>query len=116
MATGIFSTVRVAGEGIALALVGAGLVGLLAWRLQDLLPAAVAIGTGTPDVQQAAQRLATGDMAGALALLPASPLPPCWRPTARLSAGCSTFWRPSPWPRPWRVFAFLSAGRGGSDA
>ncbi len=116
MATGIFSTVRVAGEGIALALVGAGLVGLLAWRLQDLLPAAVAIGTGTLDVQQAAQRLATGDMAGALALLPGISAP------AVLAAYGQAFGRlldvlaAITVATALAVFAFLSAGRGGSDA
>lgn len=62
MAAGIFNTVRVAGEGIALALVGAGLAALLATELRPLFP-------GT-DVAPAAQRLATGDLAQALALLP----------------------------------------------
>lgn len=62
MAAGIFNTVRVAGEGIALALVGAGLAALLATELHPLFP-------GT-DVAQVAQRLATGDLAQALALLP----------------------------------------------
>ncbi len=71
MATGIFSTVRVAGEGIALALVGAGLVALLAWQLHGL-PAAggAAHGASEAAVRHAAQRLATGDLEGALALLP----------------------------------------------
>ena len=62
MAAGIFNTVRVAGEGIALALVGAGLAALLATQLHPLFPGA--------DVAQAAQRLATGDLAQAMALLP----------------------------------------------
>ncbi|PZP58511.1 MAG: MFS transporter, partial [Delftia acidovorans] len=71
MATGIFSTVRVAGEGIALALVGAGLAALLSWRLSalaaPLAPQALAA-TGP-----AAQLLVTGDLAGALSLLPGLP-------------------------------------------
>ncbi|RCW76243.1 MFS transporter [Pseudorhodoferax soli] len=64
MAAGIFNTVRVAGEGIALALVGAGLGALLADQLGHAFP-----GAG-PAAAQAAQRLATGDLAQALALLP----------------------------------------------
>lgn len=64
MAAGIFNTVRVAGEGIALALVGAGLAALLGAQLGQLFP-----GAG-PAAAQAAQRLATGDLAQALALLP----------------------------------------------
>ena len=71
MATGIFSTVRVAGEGMALALVGAGLAALLSWRLSalaaPLAPQALAA-TGP-----AAQLLVTGDLAGALSLLPGLP-------------------------------------------
>ncbi|SEJ59002.1 MULTISPECIES: MFS transporter [unclassified Variovorax] len=59
MASGIFNTVRVAGEGIALALVGAGLTALVAARLG---PSASA--------SQAAQRVTTGDLSQALALLP----------------------------------------------
>jgi MFS family permease len=64
MATGIFSTVRVAGEGIALAWVGAGLAALLASRLSALAPGAPAA------AGRAAQLLVTGDAASALALLP----------------------------------------------
>jgi hypothetical protein len=59
MAAGIFNTVRVAGEGIALAVVSAGLTALLAARL----------GQGQAGAA-AAQRLVTGDLAQALALLP----------------------------------------------
>lgn len=59
MAAGIFNTVRVAGEGIALAVVGAGLTALLAARL----------GHGQAGAA-AAQRLVTGDLAQALVLLP----------------------------------------------
>ncbi|MDQ0589602.1 MFS family permease [Variovorax paradoxus] len=64
MASGIFNTVRVAGEGIALALVGAGLTALVAWQL-GRLPAHPAATS-----QQAAQRVTTGDLSQALALSP----------------------------------------------
>lgn len=63
MATGIFSTVRVAGEGVALAVVGAALSGLIARQID----AAGLSGQVVP----AAQRLAGGDLDGALSLLPA---------------------------------------------
>ncbi|NTZ10160.1 MFS transporter [Burkholderia metallica] len=66
MATGIFSTTRVAGEGIALAIVGAVLAGLAQAGLAHAAGAA-----GTPDATlRAAARLATGDLAGAAATLP----------------------------------------------
>ena len=62
MAMGIFSTVRVAGEGVALAVVGAVLSILIAGRIQA---------AGLPGAAQAAgQNLAIGDLAGALATLP----------------------------------------------
>ncbi|PIF74554.1 sugar phosphate permease [Variovorax sp. 54] len=63
MASGIFNTVRVAGEGIALALVGAGLTALVVRQLGVSSSSSVA-------VSQAAQRVVTGDLAQALALLP----------------------------------------------
>jgi MFS family permease len=63
MASGIFNTVRVAGEGIALALVGAGLTALVALQL-GRLPAHPGA------TSQAAQRVTTGDLSQALALLP----------------------------------------------
>lgn len=64
MATGIFSTVRVAGEGVALAVVGAALSMLIARRIEaaDL----------TGRIVPAAQRLAGGDLGGALPFLPAA--------------------------------------------
>jgi len=66
MASGIFSTTRVAGEGIALAIVGAILVGLIESRLHGALPAAPA----APRIAQAAQRLAAGDLGAAASALP----------------------------------------------
>ncbi|KVE09232.1 MFS transporter [Burkholderia anthina] len=66
MATGIFSTTRVAGEGIALAIVGAVLAAL---AQTGLAQAAGAV--GAPDATlRAAARLATGDLGGAAAALP----------------------------------------------
>ncbi|MCW0134155.1 MFS transporter, partial [Burkholderia pseudomallei] len=66
MATGIFSTTRVAGEGIALAIAGAVLAALAQTGLRQAAGAA-----GTPDATlRAAARLATGDLAGAAAALP----------------------------------------------
>jgi MFS family permease len=62
MATGIFSTTRVAGEGVALALVSAVLSALTASQL-------AAAGATTPTTD-AAQRLVTGDLAGAASALP----------------------------------------------
>ncbi|WP_312413452.1 MFS transporter [Comamonas sp.] len=63
MATGIFSTVRVAGEGIALAMVTA----LLAGFITPHLPASLEVAS----LQTAAQQLAMGELRQALALLPA---------------------------------------------
>jgi MFS family permease len=68
MATGIFSTTRVAGEGMTLAIAGAILAVLTRVRLSDAL-------TGFPliprnAVAEAAQRVATGDLPHAAALLP----------------------------------------------
>ncbi|WP_211186589.1 MFS transporter [Rouxiella aceris] len=65
MATGIFSTTRVAGEGIALAIVAAALAGLVAHGLQSGHLAGTA-----PYANQAVQRLATGDLQQTLRLLP----------------------------------------------
>jgi len=64
MATGIFSTTRVAGEGIALAIVGAMLAGLAQSRLHAIATAPSAT------LAQAAHRLAMGDLPRAMALLP----------------------------------------------
>ena len=62
MATGIFSTTRVAGEGVALAVVSAVLSALTAGHLA---------GTGaSASTSQAAQRLVTGDLASAAEALP----------------------------------------------
>lgn len=66
MATGIFSTVRVAGECIALATVNAALAALMHTRI-----AAVAGQRLAPAIaRSAAARLATGDLGGEAALLP----------------------------------------------
>nr|WP_279088573.1 MFS transporter [Comamonas thiooxydans] len=62
MATGIFSTVRVAGEGIALAVVGAALAALLARELAAIWPS-------MQHGSAVAQMLVTGNMQGALALM-----------------------------------------------
>lgn len=62
MATGIFSTVRVAGEGVALAVVGAVLSMLIAGR--------ITVAGLNGNAAGAAQRLAGGDIRGALAMLP----------------------------------------------
>ena len=67
MATGIFSTTRVAGEGIALAIVGALLASLIQGGLSHRLGGTAA---GASHIAMAAQRLETGDMAHALRLLP----------------------------------------------
>jgi hypothetical protein len=64
MATGIFSTVRVAGEGVAMAVVTAVLSALTAVHLTAKTPAA------SSSLLEAAQRLTTGDLAGAAAVLP----------------------------------------------
>jgi hypothetical protein len=73
MATGIFSTTRVAGEGLALAMVSAALAAIVAFRLRAVLPASVETAGGN-GLAAAAQRLATGDLAGAAASLPGVPL------------------------------------------
>ncbi|UZW60687.1 MFS transporter [Lysobacter enzymogenes] len=64
MAAGVFGASRVSGEGIALAIVAAALAGLLQWRLGQ---GGAAAGEA---LNQAAQRLATGDAVRAQALLP----------------------------------------------
>ena len=68
MAAGIFGTVRVAGEGIALALVTALLTGLAQSQVSDLIPQPAG-------ASAIALRLATGDLNGASALAPQVPLP-----------------------------------------
>ncbi|VWC21420.1 MFS transporter [Burkholderia pseudomultivorans] len=69
MATGIFSTTRVAGEGIALAVVGAVLAALAHAGLRQAVGAG-ATTDATDATIRAAARLATGDLAGAAAALP----------------------------------------------
>lgn len=65
MAMGIFSTTRVAGEGVALALVAALLAGLVQTKLHGM-----DIMQGHAIVPEAAQRLAMGDLSKALNLMP----------------------------------------------
>ena len=62
MATGIFSTVRVAGEGVALAIVSSALGDLISTSLGQLVPLAPSV------PQEAGQRLAVCDLAGAAAV------------------------------------------------
>jgi len=70
MAAGIFNTARVAGEGVALAIVSAVLAALSQSRLLKLFE-----NGGTQDaVASAAQRLASGDLAHAAAALPQLPV------------------------------------------
>ena len=78
MATGIFSTTRVAGEGIALAIAGAVLAALAQAGLRAAgVAGAESAAGGAPDatatsdaIVRAAARLATGDLGGAAAALP----------------------------------------------
>lgn len=65
MATGIFSTTRVAGEGIALALICALLASFLQMDLHNTWPSA-----DLGEVARAAQQLATGDLVHAAAHIP----------------------------------------------
>ncbi len=69
MASGIFNTVRVAGEGIALALVGAALTALVGARLAHL-PGVGSLASGSSAASQAAQQVTTGGLRQALTLLP----------------------------------------------
>lgn len=64
MATGIFSTTRVAGEGVAVAVVTALLSAFTASHLNTTAP------NSAPQVIAAAQHLVTGDMIGAATFLP----------------------------------------------
>lgn len=66
MATGIFNTTRVAGEGIALATVTALLAGLVASGLRG----AAFASTDAPYLEEAANRLAMGGLGQALQLMP----------------------------------------------
>lgn len=66
MATGIFNTTKVAGEGITLAMVNAILAAFASSALWQAIP-----GGETPEtIGEAARHLATGDLARATALLP----------------------------------------------
>lgn len=75
MAAGIFNTSRVAGEGVALALVSAWLAAFAGADLQRFAGQVPADGAGNlpPEaLREAAQRLATGDLQQAAALVPPS--------------------------------------------
>jgi len=72
MATGIFSTTRVAGEGIALAIVSTLLASLTQGRLSQLM---LGNDIGQGHISTAARHLATGDMGHALAVLPGASRP-----------------------------------------
>ena len=73
MATGIFGTTRVAGEGIALAIVSAVLTALTQSNLSSMLMLTSA--AAPEQISEAAQRLAAGDLHHASALFPqVSPL------------------------------------------
>lgn len=65
MATGIFSTTRVAGEGVALAIVSAVLSALVGARLGGS-----GLGGSGEEAARAAQRLVTGDLGAAAAAMP----------------------------------------------
>jgi MFS family permease len=69
MATGIFNAVRVSADGVAIAIVGALLAGLIQSGLIDAL---TVVGTGSAhgSVIEAANRVAMGDLASATAVLP----------------------------------------------
>jgi MFS family permease len=68
MATGIFNTTRVAGEGVALAIVSAILAALSQATLRGVLPNADAAMSAR--IAAAAQRISTGDLGHAATLLP----------------------------------------------
>lgn len=72
MATGIFSTTRVAGEGVSLAIVGAILSALTQTALTaNFAGSAISVqAVSSPAISQAAQRLATGNLAVAQQLIP----------------------------------------------
>jgi hypothetical protein len=71
MASGIFSTTRVAGEGIALAIVTAILAGLAQTSLAQVVAQLPQTGPAmAAQIAEAAQRLTTGDLAQAAASLP----------------------------------------------
>ena len=68
MATGIFNTARVAGEGVTLAIVSAVMAALAHTSLTKLLSSGT--GASAAQISQASQQIATGDIAGAAATMP----------------------------------------------
>ena len=87
MATGIFNTVRVSADGVAIAVLSALLAFLIQARLGAALPAPDALAL-------AANRAALGQLAGRPPCCRARPTC-CARATARPSASCCGCWRPS---------------------
>jgi MFS family permease len=84
MAAGIFGTVRVAGEGIALAAVTALLALLIGHQLQGASPASLV---------RAGAYLATGAREQAQALLPTMSRSSCSTPVVRRWRHCCVYWR-----------------------
>ncbi len=68
MATGIFNTARVAGEGVTLAIVSAVMAALAHTSLTKLLPSGS--GASAANITQVSQQIATGDIAGAASTMP----------------------------------------------
>ena len=71
MAAGIFSTTRVAGEGIALAIVGAALAALVQSNLAKAIAVAIPSAMQPAQLATAAGRVAMGDLRQAMDILPA---------------------------------------------
>jgi MFS family permease len=113
MATGIFSTVRVAGEGIALAVVGAGLAALLA---QELASQIGRLDMDAHGFARAAQLLVTGDRQGAQALLQDMPGPALLAAYGRAFSTLLTVLAGITVATALSVFAFLRAGQRGPHA
>ena len=67
MATGIFNAVRVSADGVAIAIVGALLAGLIQSGLIRMFSATA---TSHDGMIEAANRIAMGDLAGATTILP----------------------------------------------
>ncbi len=95
MAAGLFNTVRVAGEGIALAVVSAVLTASNNLTLQSRVH-----GYAPEVIDRAAGWLGAGNMPQAAALLPDFPSGRCARAMTLLIRYCLAGWRSSPWCAP----------------